>query len=308
MRHLSRAALVAVVLAIVPVGNGARDEHGGISEARAEATKVALSDRVGWMPSLAKPRAAVWAVGDGADGGIHGRAVAAMVGSHRVDRLLYLGDIYSNGTADEFEYYYAPVYGRFNRITAPTIGNHEWTNVTTGYLPYWAAERGSSPPLWYAFAVSGWQLISLNSNIPDSAAQLRWLDALIERTPTYGDCRIAFDHHPFFSAGTHDDPADDLNPLEPVFAELRGAVAIVLSGHDHNMQRLRPVKGVTQLIAGAGGNQLTPVNRDDPRLKFADDAHFGALRLELRPGRATLTFVAEDGTRLDRSSVACRQG
>ena len=73
------------------------------------------------------------------------------------------------------------------------------------------------------------------------------------------------------------------------------------------MQRLRPVGGITPYVDGAGGNELYPVNRRDPRLAFADDSHHGALRMKLRPGRAILTFVGEDGTRLDQSTVGCRQ-
>ena len=52
---------------------------------------------------------------------------------------------------------------------------------------------------------------------------------------------------------------------------------------------------------GAGGRELYPVNRADPRLAFADDTHHGALRIKLRPDRAVLTFVAEDGTRSTRA-------
>jgi hypothetical protein len=67
-----------------------------------------------------------------------------MVSSHRVDRLLYLGDVYESGTAAEFESNYRPLYGRFDSIAAPTIGNHEWPNVATGYVPYWTAARAGS--------------------------------------------------------------------------------------------------------------------------------------------------------------------
>jgi len=260
-------------------------------------------DGHGWMPSRPRPRSVIWAVGDGADGGAASRAVAAMVGDHRVSRLLYLGDVYESGTAAEFQRNYAPAYARFVRLTAPTIGNHEWPNLRTGYVPYWTAVRGSPPPLWYAFGASGWQLISLNSNTPTDSAQGAWLRRKIRRTPRYGTCRIAFMHHPVFSAGLHGDtPA-----LSGLFAELRGHAAIVISGHDHDMQRVRPVDGITQLVDGAGGRSLYPVNRADPRIAFFDDTHHGALRLKLRPGRAVGSFVAADGTTLDRSSVSCRQ-
>jgi acid phosphatase type 7 len=260
----------------------------------------------GWVRSRPTRRSVVWAIGDGADGGADGRAVASMVGARRVDRLLYLGDVYESGTAGEFQANYKPLYARFDDITAPTIGNHEWPNVATGYVPYWSAARGSPPPFWYAFAASGWQLISLNSNSPASTspAQLGWLRGEIRKTPRYGDCRIAFMHHPIFSAGLH----GDLASLQPIFDELRGHASIVLSGHDHDIQRLHPIDGITPLVDGAGGQELYPVNREDPRLAFADDTEHGALRIRLSPGRANLAFVGEDGTTLDRSAVGCRQG
>jgi acid phosphatase type 7 len=303
---LVAALLIAGVAVAVIVTAGDSDDEGGGGARPSHRAPDYLGPRTdrGWMPSRQRSRSVVWAIGDGADGGADGRAVATMVAADRVDRLLYLGDVYETGTAEEFAMNYAPLFGRFDSVTAPTIGNHEWPNIASGYVPYWTAVRGTPPPLWYAFAVSGWQLISLNSNVPDSPDQLRWLDAIIERTPRYGDCRIVFAHHPFFSAGLH----GDLDALQPAFDELRGHATIALAGHDHDMQRLLPVDGITQYVDGSGGNELYPVNRDDPRLAFADDSHHGALRIALRPERASLLFFAEDGTALDRSTVNCRQG
>lgn len=260
----------------------------------------------GWMPSRSAFRSVVWAVGDGADTGLEGKAVAAMIAARRVDRFLYLGDVYKSGTEAEFASNYRPVFGGFDRIAAPTIGNHEWPNVEAGYLDYWAGVRGKPPPFWYAFAVSGWQLISLNSNLPSGAGspQLGWLRRKLAASPAYGSCRIAFMHHPRFSAGPHGDTPE----LDGVLEALSGDARILLAGHDHAMERLLPVDGITQLVEGAGGNELSPVNRADPRLLFADNTHHGALRLKLRPGRAVLSFVAEDGALLDRSSVGCKQG
>jgi hypothetical protein len=42
-------------------------------------------------------------------------------------------------------------------------------------------------------------------------------------------------------------------------------------------------------------------------LAFYEDTHHGAVRLKLRPGRAVVSFVASDGSLLDRSAVSCRQ-
>jgi Calcineurin-like phosphoesterase len=253
------------------------------------------------MPSSNRPRSVVWAVGDAADGSPTSRRVATMVKSRRPDLLLYLGDVYDTGTRREYQRNYRPLYGVLGSTTAPTIGNHEWPNVATGYVPYWTKVRGTPPPFWYAFAVSGWQLISLNSNVPSSADQLQWLGNLLDATPEYGNCRIAFFHHPYLSTGPH----GGLLALEPIFDELKERARIMLSGHDHDMQRFQPIHGVTQLVAGSGGAELYPFINSNLREAFGDDTHHGALRLRLRPGHATATFVSMDGTALDRSPVSC---
>jgi len=301
----ARLAIGALAFAAAFAGTIAHDRNGDGAEGAHKASTYLGPSGGGhtWMPWRTKPRSVVWAVGDAADGGATGRAVAAMVASHRVDRLLYLGDVYETGTAAEFASNYRPLYGRFDAITAPTIGNHEWPNLATGYVPYWTAARGTPPPLRYAFTVSGWQLISLNSNLPTDTAQEAWLSAEIRRTPGYGTCRIAFMHHPRYSAGLH----GDLTALQGIFDELRGHATIALAGHDHDMQRLHPIDGITPFVDGAGGRELYPVNRDDPRLAFFDDTSHGALRIELRPGRADLSFVDQTGRTLDRSTVTCRQ-
>jgi Calcineurin-like phosphoesterase len=312
MRLRPAAVLLVIAAAALVVGlNGAGDEPSGgdagsVAAAKARAAYLGPpGGGRGWLRSRAKQRTIVWAVGDAADGGPDSREVAAMIGSHRVDRFLYLGDVYERGTAREFEVNYRPLYGRYDQSAGPTIGNHEWANVATGYVPYWTAARGKPPPFWYASAASGWQLISLNSNAPISTSpdQLGWVRSKIERSPRYGTCRIAFMHHPTYSAGLH----GGLAALQPVLAELEGNASILLSGHDHDMQRLRPISGITQLVSGSGGRELYPVNRNDPRLAFYDDTHHGAVRLKLRPGRAVVSFVASDGSLLDRSAVSCRQ-
>jgi hypothetical protein len=316
MRLNLRPAVIAgavVTAGLIASGcGGGGDDHGTTSAAQDQRSSASTDQPAylgpngrghAWMRSRLRPKSVVWAVGDAAVGRPEAEGVAGMVLNHRVDRLLYLGDVYETGTAREFETNYRPLYGRVGKVTAPTIGNHEWPNVATGYVPYWTAVRGTPPPFWYAFAVSGWQLISLNSNLPTSADQLHWLSHLIEATPRYGNCRIAFMHHPRFSAGLH----GDLDALQGLVDELDAHARILLAGHDHDMQRLRPVDGITQYVDGSGGNEIYPVDRSDPRVQFADDTDHGALRIRVRPGRAVLTFVDAEGAPLDRSAVRCTQ-
>jgi hypothetical protein len=83
-------------------------------------------------------------------------------------------------------------------------------------------------------------------------------------------------------------------------------VRIVLNGHDHNMQRIRPHDGIVEFISGAGGRHRHGVDEGDPLLAFSDDKHFGALRLRLSPERARWRFVTVGGRVLDRGVLFCQ--
>ncbi|HEV2776995.1 MAG TPA: metallophosphoesterase [Solirubrobacteraceae bacterium] len=261
-----------------------------------------------YVPSGPDDRALLWAVGDGADGGMAARSVVARMKRKRFDRVLYLGDVYGSGllslltgdgTAADYRERYDPLYGEFAQKTAPTIGNHEWRQRGEGYEPYWEKVFGRPPPAYYAFAVAGWQLLSLNSEAPHGAgsAQVRWLREQL-RAP--GTCRLAFWHAPRWTAGRHtDDPS-----VAPLWDALRGHATIVVAGHDHNMQRFKPIDGLTQYVSGAGGRKRYALRRDG-RLAFGNDHDFGALRIELSPGRARTAFVSAEGRILDVHRLRC---
>ena len=246
--------------------------------------------------------ATVWAVGDGADGGAAARRVTRLIQRSGVDRFLYLGDVYESGTASEFARNYAPTYGRLAARTAPTPGNHDWPRHREGYDPYWKKVTGRTTPSYYSFRAGGWRLISLNSESPHGSGspQLKWLHKQLQGP---GTCRLLFWHRPRFSAGKHGDQPD----VQPFWDALAGHAALVVNGHDHNMQRLQPRGGTTELVVGSGGHSHYSLDRGYAGLAFHDTTHYGALRLRLRRGSAHFAFVATSGRRLDAGTVRCRQ-
>jgi hypothetical protein len=248
----------------------------------------------------APDRAVVWAVGDGADGSAAAKKLAARIAKDKPDRFLYLGDVYPSGTAGDFRRNYATTYGRLRRITEPTPGNHDYGNRKSGYVPYWRKAKGHGQRGYYSFGLAGWRFLDLNSEGAhgNRSAQLGWLR---KQVAGEGTCRIAFWHRPRFSAGTVHGDAPDVAPL---WNALRGHARLVLSGHDHTMQRLRRRDGLTEYVSGAGGIQLYR-NRKDSRLRFGRSGVRGALRMVLEPGRATLEFRSSSGKLLDRSHATC---
>jgi acid phosphatase type 7 len=249
----------------------------------------------------APERAELWAVGDAATPNDGARRLAAHIRSQSPDRFLYLGDVYEDGTARDFRLNYDPLYGALATITDPTPGNHEWEHRFTGYYPYWRARKGHRQPPWSSTSIGGWQILALNSMAAHHprSRQLRWLRRTLAASG--GDCRIAFWHRPRFSAGMYEDSPD----LAPFWNALRGRAKVVLSGHDHNLQRLRPRNGLTQYVAGAGGASAYGVDQDDPRLAWGADRVFGALRIVLEPGGGTFEFRDSRGRLLDRSRTTC---
>jgi hypothetical protein len=252
----------------------------------------------------APTRAVVWAAGDVATPGPAADRVAELVRRGKPDRFLYLGDVYETGSLRDFQRWYHPRLGALARITEPTIGNHEWDNRFRGYYRYWAGRKGRTYPPWSKTRIAGWEILNLNSQAPHGTGspQVRWLESALTGP---GDCRIAFWHRPRYSAGAYSGAAD----LNPFWNRLSGHARIVLSGHDHNLQRHRPQRGLTQYVVGAGGRaryKLRAENRST--LAWGRDNIDGALRMVLKPGRALLEFRGPGGHVLDRSHATCTAG
>ena len=281
-RSRASAAVIVAALACVPCASAAH----------------------GRFPPAPKLRSAtVWAVGDGAFPGPSSRQVARLVARGAPTRFLYLGDVYPEGTAGNYARGYAPIYGSLAPITLPTPGNHEWGNRSQGYSRYWSRIIRGAPPSHYAVTVAGWRIVSANSEEPHGAGsrQVKWLRA---QMAVPGTCKLVFWHRPRFSGGLHGDATD----IAPLWNATLGHAALVLNGHDHDMQRMRPVRGVTELVSGAGGYIHYRVDTSHPRLAWSNDRVFGAVRLDLRPGSARYSFVSAAGTILDSGSVRCRVG
>jgi hypothetical protein len=255
------------------------------------------------------------AVGDGASGEEDETEVTDLLVDMNPNLFLYLGDVYEKGTLTEFYNWYGTpdrFYGRLQDITDPTIGNHEYeAGVADGYFNYW-----DNVPDYYSFDVTGWHVISLNSNyhfIPVQAgsAQYNWLAQDLESHTV--PCTIAYFHHPVFSVG----PEGSRPQMSDIWSLLaQHGVDILLAGHDHSYQRWSPLdqdgepdaQGITEFVVGSGGHGIQSFIDDDPRLVRGFDSPedtFGALRLELNPGGAAFRFVNTQGKFLDSGIIPC---
>ncbi len=88
--------------------------------------------------------------------------------------------------------------------------------------------------------------------------QIQWLED--ELKASNSDWKIVVFHHPLYSSGErHGSDLRLREVLEPLF--LKYNVSVVLNGHDHFYERVKPQKGIQYFVVGSGG-QLRPGNID----------------------------------------------
>lgn len=275
---------------------------------------------VGTTPAPGQPLI-VGAVGDGGSGQTGESDVVNLISSWNPNLFLYLGDVYENGRAMEFDNWYgkpgvAGTYGQFHSISDPTIGNHEYVGSDiSGYEWYW-----NNVPHYYSYNAGGWHFISLDNtskyigSAPSNAnfkAETTWLQQ--DLSSDTSDCTLAYFHEPMFNVGPEGSAANTAG-IWQILAQ--NHVTLVLNGHDHDYQRWTPMDatgtpapaGTTEIVDGSGGHGHQARATTDSRLVASDFTHYGALRLSLGTAGAGYQFVDTAGETLDSGSVSCQGG
>jgi predicted MPP superfamily phosphohydrolase len=104
--------------------------------------------------------------------------------------------------------------------------------------------------LYYSFSPKpNIRFFAFDSTYP-KPEQIRWLEK--ELAASNEDWKIVFFHQPLYSSGdTHGSDVQLREVLEPLF--LKYNVNVVLSGHDHFYERIKPQKGIAYFVVGSGG-------------------------------------------------------
>jgi predicted MPP superfamily phosphohydrolase len=113
--------------------------------------------------------------------------------------------------------------------------------------------------LYYSFKPSkqSVRFFALESTYLDPE-QVAWFEKELQNSNS--DWKIAYFHHPPYSSGDrHGSDTRLREVLEPLF--LKYNVSVVLTGHDHFYERIKPQKGIVYFVTGSGG-QLRRGNID----------------------------------------------
>jgi hypothetical protein len=235
------------------------------------------------------------ALGDSGGGGSDQRALLQQIESVPFDFMIHTGDIaYDNGTLADFESkffgIYAPVLAA--RPMFPTSGNHDYE--TADAAPYRQVfvlpENGGDGGVerWYSYDWGNVHLVALDTE-RTGPIQAAWLEADLAANKL--PWTIVYGHKPPHSSGEHgDDPA-----FNQYFVPILKAhhVQLVLSGHDHDYERFKPIDGITYIVTGGGGRGVRDLNTREAGSAFAE-AVINCLVVTVEGD--TLTVHAIDGT------------
>ncbi|HYR92201.1 MAG TPA: metallophosphoesterase [Terriglobia bacterium] len=126
-----------------------------------------------------------------------------------------------------------------------TLGNHD---DPARQVPYKLFNMGGKH--YYTFKPKeGVRFFSLDSNYMDKT-QLDWFEKELKASGS--EWKIVFFHHPVYSSGMrHGSNIELRSVLEPLL--LKHGVDVVLSGHEHFYERIKPQKNIHYFIVGSSG-------------------------------------------------------
>lgn len=226
-----------------------------------------------------------------------GRQMAAVRARFPFDTVIMLGDnLYGRQQpqdfVDKFERPYAGLLESGVMFYA-SLGNHD-DPAGRFYKPFnMGGER------YYTFSRKSVRFLALDSNLMD-ARQLAWIEDTLKQSQDAW--KICYFHHPLYSnAGRHGSEVELRVILEPIFVKY--GVNVVLSGHDHVYERLKPQRGITYFVDGSSGQLRKGDLRQSETTAAAFDQDQTFMLIEIALDEMSFEAVSRTGRIVDSGVV-----
>ncbi|WP_426732447.1 metallophosphoesterase [Myxococcus faecalis] len=266
------------------------------------------------------PRVRFTTMGDfGTGGSAQSKVMAAMNKPEwRGEFLVALGDnAYASGTDQEFQdRMFKPMAALLREVPVfPVLGNHEYvTSQGQPYLDnfYLPANNPAKSERYYSFDWGNVHFVALDSNCAigmassdrcSASAQQAWAeqDLAASKLPW----KVVFFHHPAWSSGEHGSQLTVRRAYAPMFE--KHGVDLVLTGHDHNYERSKPMKGdavapsgtrgIPYVVVGSGGATLRSFPSSQPSwTALRDNQVYGFMDVIVDGGTLTARLITSTGT------------
>jgi predicted phosphodiesterase len=144
------------------------------------------------------------------------------------------------------------------------------------------------------------EFFALDSNAM-SQEQLSWLEGALKSSKARW--KVVFMHHSVYSsARKHGSNGSLRKMLEPLF--IRYKVDVVLAGHEHVYERLKPQNGVRYFTQGASGQlRKGNINRKSATYEAGNDDINSFLVIQLDQSEMKFRAIAANGTILDEVAI-----
>jgi hypothetical protein len=174
------------------------------------------------------------------------------------------------------------------------LGNHDDAGQTQYKLFNMNGQK------YYTFRPQlGVRFFALDSNYVDQK-QIEWLDK--ELAASGSDWKVAFFHHPLYSSGATHGSADlQRNLLEPVF--IKYGVNVVLTGHEHFYERIKPQKGVAYFIIGSSAKLRKGDLQKSNLTVYGNDSEYAFMLMEIAGDELYFQTINDKGQTIDTGSI-----
>ena len=226
------------------------------------------------------------------------------------DFVLMLGDnIYPPNTPDDYvtkfeEPYRAAARRRASRFTRrlaimtipPEEVNYAGFNMDgRRYYTFRRNERRLG-----GLAGAGVRFFALDSRGFDPAAAA-WLESELASSETAW--KICYFHHPLYTSGRYTSAARSLRlALEPIL--VKGDVDVVLSGHEHFYERVKPQHGITYFVSGGAGSLRAGDISPSPLTASGFDTDYRFILMEISGDTLYFQAISRTGATVDAGAIA----
>ena len=241
-------------------------------------------------------------IGDNGTGTSEEYEVAQQVERYReaigYDFVVMMGDnIYGGHKPQDFvkkfEQPYKPLLDAGVKFYA-TLGNHDDPDIERNYKLY---DMGGQR--YYNFKKGDVEFFVLDSTYMDPT-QLAWVKSKLESSTA--KWKICYFHHPLFSDGKyHGSDLDLRSKLMPMFQA--DGVNVVLSGHDHVYERIKPQSGIYFWVVGNSGELRAHDLRPSPNTAQGFDTDRTFMLVEIDGDQLYFQAISRAGATIDSGTL-----
>jgi predicted MPP superfamily phosphohydrolase len=272
---------------------------------------AAITPRAVFGAKPAKDRIKFIAIGDFGTGDDNQSEIAAlMLRDHKtspLDFVIAVGDnIYPDGGGRHFEKKFARPYAGLIREGVKfhaVLGNHDVRDGRRDQCQYPLFNMNGE--CYYTMKQGDGlaEFFMIDSTAFDMT-QAGWLESVLKESTA--KWKIAVFHHPIYSsAEAHGSDLGLRRRIEPLLT--RYGVNVVLSGHDHTYERVKPQQGVQYFVTGAGG-KLRPgdVNIRSPFREMSYDRDNHYMQMVIEDKQIGFQTITRSGAVIDRGAITPR--